>query len=155
VVALVGVLVYFLELEKRTERTAIHNSRVVVLVDTSLSMGLQDSERGPAQPESEAANRPTRLDQVVSVLDRGGLIERLRAVHDVVLVRFDAEMGRRRSPKSILRLPRRNRRARKNHLKRKPKASRQPKLRKSPATTGKNRFGRKVPRRGSARRSGI
>ncbi|HEY1786060.1 MAG TPA: hypothetical protein VGG30_10945, partial [Pirellulales bacterium] len=52
VTALLGVLAYFLELEKRTERTAIHNSRVLVLVDTSLSMGLQDADRDatPAAP---------------------------------------------------------------------------------------------------------
>ncbi|HEY1784620.1 MAG TPA: VWA domain-containing protein, partial [Pirellulales bacterium] len=114
VVALLGVLAYFLELEKRTERTSIHNSRVVVLVDTSLSMGLQDADHatsapapappaegnsvppaeGSVAPTSAAAAEPSRLDQVVALLDDKGLIRRLREVHDVVLVRFDAESGR-------------------------------------------------------------
>ena len=113
VTALLGVLAYFLELEKRTERTAIHNSRVLVLVDTSLSMGLQDTDRDappqaktpPAEGSGDAAQAtpgaktstdttPNRVDQVVAVLDTGGFIRRLREVHDVVLVRFDSEINR-------------------------------------------------------------
>ena len=41
--ALAGLLVFYLHLEKRTERKVVHNSRVLVLVDTSLSMGLHDT----------------------------------------------------------------------------------------------------------------
>ena len=101
VTALLGVLAYFLELEKRTERTAVHNSRVLVLVDTSLSMGLQDADQTSAAaadttPGSapDSTTGPNRLEQVAEVLDQGGFLRRLRDVHDVVLVRFDAEIGR-------------------------------------------------------------
>jgi hypothetical protein len=122
VTAMLGVLAYFLELEKRTERTAIHNSRVLVLVDTSLSMGLQDASRAatpapdkvPAKEPDKAtepapdaapsaavstttastATAPNRIEQVAAVLDTGGFIRRLREVHDVVLVRFDSEINR-------------------------------------------------------------
>jgi hypothetical protein len=106
VLALLGVLAYFLELEKRTERAAVRNSRVMVLVDTSLSMGLRDTTGAGAAPpaanatSSEQPNTvsipaaPNRLEQVAAVLDRDGFIRRLREIHDVQLVRFDSEMSR-------------------------------------------------------------
>ncbi len=73
-VALVGLLAYFLELEKRTERKVVHNSRAIVLVDTSLSMGLHDSDSSSVPRHS-----PNRLEQVVAVLDAGGLIRQVCA----------------------------------------------------------------------------
>ncbi len=86
--ALLGILAYFLELEKRTERKVIHNSRAIVLVDTSLSMGLHDSD------SSSVPATPNRLQQVVAVLDEGGLIGKLRQNNDVILARFDSDTGR-------------------------------------------------------------
>ncbi len=88
VVALVGCLVFYLNLEKRTERKVVHNSRVLVMVDTSLSMGLHDltSTAVPA--------KPNRIEQVVSVLDEGKLIDTLREKHDVTLLRFDSDVSR-------------------------------------------------------------
>ncbi len=105
VIALVGILAYFLELEKRTERVAVHNSRVLVLVDTSLSMGLRDRTNpiqitvtSPGAPSDAGVTAemtmPNRLEQVAAVLERDGLIRRLRETHDVVLVRFDTETSR-------------------------------------------------------------
>ena len=67
-IALLGLLAYYGNLEKRTERKVIHNSRAIVLVDTSLSMGLHDSD------SSSVPATPNRLEQVVDVLDAGGLI---------------------------------------------------------------------------------
>ncbi len=67
------LLVFFLHLEKRTETKVVHNSRVVVLVDTSLSMGLHDAT-ATAVPA-----KPNRLEQVVGVLDEGRLLDALRA----------------------------------------------------------------------------
>ncbi len=86
--ALLGVLAYFLELEKRSERKVIHNSRAIVLVDTSLSMGLHDSD------SSSVPATPNRLEQVVAVLDAGGLISKLRQNNDVILARFDTDTSR-------------------------------------------------------------
>ena len=60
----------------------------VVLVDTSLSMGLHDAT-GSAVPA-----KPNRLEQVVGVLGEGELLDALRDKHDVVLERFDADLGR-------------------------------------------------------------
>ena len=95
VTALVGVLAYFLELEKRTERAATHNSRVLVLVDTSLSMGLRDTATTSSAAAAAAAADGTtanRLEQVTAVLDHDGFMRRLRETHDVVLLRFDSEI---------------------------------------------------------------
>ena len=41
-VALAGLLVFFLGIERRTTREVVHNSQVAVLVDVSQSMGLND-----------------------------------------------------------------------------------------------------------------
>src|SRR5262245_6730783 len=43
-VALGGLVVYFLGIERRTTREVVHNSQVVVLVDVSQSMGLAASD---------------------------------------------------------------------------------------------------------------
>jgi len=85
---LVGLLVFYLHLEKRTEQKVVHNSRVMVLVDSSLSMGLQDAT-GTAVPAS-----PNRMEQVVNVLGEGKLLDLLREKHDVHLARFDADLNR-------------------------------------------------------------
>ncbi len=87
-VALAGLLAFYLQPEKRTEQRVIRNSRVLVLVDSSLSMGLHDATAS-AVPAS-----PNRLEEVVAVLDKGKLVEKLREKHDVHLARFDAELDR-------------------------------------------------------------
>jgi hypothetical protein len=87
-VALGGVFAYYCNLEKRTEQQVTHNSRAIVLVDTSLSMGLHDTDSS-AVPAS-----PTRLEQVATGLGDRKLIDQLRAVHDVSLLRFDSEVAR-------------------------------------------------------------
>ncbi len=86
--ALGGLLAFFLHLEKRTERKVVHNSRVLMLVDTSLSMGLHDTTA------SAVPATPNRLEQVVSVLDQGELLRKLRENHDLALDRFDADLVR-------------------------------------------------------------
>ncbi len=83
--AFVGVLFYFLNLEKRTERKLVKNSRVLLLVDTSQSMGLPNSETANTE------NATTRIQRVVHELSTGPLLEDLRAKHDVVVYRFDQE----------------------------------------------------------------
>ena len=69
--AFAGILFFFLNLERLTEETLTRNSRVLLLADTSLSMGLQDVE-DPATPGS------SRINQVVEELTGGVLVNRLR-----------------------------------------------------------------------------
>ncbi len=83
VLAFLGVLFFFFNLEKRAERKIVKNSRAVLLVDTSQSMGLRDSD------SSNVPAAQSRLEQVETQLARGELIEKLREKHDVVVSRFD------------------------------------------------------------------
>jgi hypothetical protein len=86
--ALAGLLAFYLQVEKRTEQKVVHQSRVLVMVDTSLSMGLHDAV-GSAVPAT-----PNRLEQVAAVLADGKLIDQLQQRHDVHLLRFDADLNR-------------------------------------------------------------
>ncbi len=83
VLAFVGLIVFFLNLEKRTERKLVKNSRALLLVDTSQSMGLQDTD------STSVPAAVSRIEQVVGELSQGPLIAKLREKHDVVAYRFD------------------------------------------------------------------
>ncbi len=78
IAAFAGILVFFFDLEKRSRREIVKNSRAILLVDTSLSMGIQ---------EGEDATR--RIDVVVDELKGGQLLPDLRQNHDVAVYRFD------------------------------------------------------------------
>lgn len=85
-VALAGLLVYFLGVERRTTREVVHNSQVAVLVDSSQSMALSDN------PGDAAANAPSRMDEVVAGLESLPLLAELREHHDVNVARFDQDV---------------------------------------------------------------
>lgn len=91
----VGLFVFFLQLEKRIEHKVVKNSRAIVLVDTSQSMGLDDAQ-------SAGGESTTRIQQVVDELQGGALLSDLRETNDVVVYRFDE--GER--PAQIASLPR-------------------------------------------------
>ena len=77
--ALAAVLFYFLDLEKGSERRVTKNSRIVMLLDTSQSMGLSDPDSGP------------RIDQVIETMAGPDLMPSLLDKHDVVVYRFDEQ----------------------------------------------------------------
>ncbi|MGE0760249.1 MAG: VWA domain-containing protein [Pirellulaceae bacterium] len=81
-VALGGILFFFLDLEKREERRLVRNSRAAVLVDTSLSMGVRDS--GPDGSRQ-------RIEDVIHGFGQDQLLGDLRKQHDVVVYRFDQQ----------------------------------------------------------------
>lgn len=83
-IALAGLLVFFLGLERRTNREVVHHSQVAVLVDVSQSMGITDAD-GNRSGES-------RLDAVAGALEHTPLVDELRSVHDVNVARFDREV---------------------------------------------------------------
>ncbi len=88
IAAFVGLLLMWLDIHQRTEQKVIHNSRVIVLIDTSVSMGLTDTDSVTA---GAAGNR---IQQVVTELSDGQLLKQLRQVHDVVVYRFDRDKQR-------------------------------------------------------------
>jgi hypothetical protein len=83
-----GLLAVYLQPQWRTERDVVRNSRVMLLVDTSLSMGRNDAESPSVQ------SGQSRGQQVAAALAEGDLVRRLRETHDVVVMRFDQETGR-------------------------------------------------------------
>lgn len=84
ILAFVGLLAFFLDLQKRTEQKLIKNSRFTVLVDTSQSMGIADIQAA----DSEA--KETRIRQVTRAFAESTMLASLREKHDVSLYRFDA-----------------------------------------------------------------
>lgn len=102
--AFAGLLIIYLQPQWRTDEDRTINSRALVVVDTSLSMGLHDEPSGAAQMG------PSRGEQVAHALESGvpgagELIEKLRQVHDVTVLRFDQDLGRVVSLNKLAPLP--------------------------------------------------
>ncbi len=95
--ALVGVMVYFFQLDKRTEQRIVRDSRVVVLADTSLSM----TSSGTPSP-SGVPSAKTRSEELVELIAKTPLLEQLSAKHQVTVYRFDQAA----QPVAIASLPR-------------------------------------------------
>jgi len=85
---LLALLFLYMHPQKQEEKTT--NSRVVVLVDTSRSMGRVDPEVG--WPNSGLS----RIQQVAAALKQSPLLEQLRRTHDVIVVPFDDDLHRDR-----------------------------------------------------------
>ena len=81
---LIGLLVVFLQPRWRSEREEHFDSRVLMLVDTSLSMARLD----PDTPGGRAGQ--TRLQQVAAGLDKSDFLARLRKKHEVTVVPFNS-----------------------------------------------------------------
>ena len=119
--ALVGLLILYLQPQWRSEREATQNSRALILVDTSSSMGITDQfgggeegsgERGQGSGdggegrEERGTGRDSndmdavvmapdnRAAQVAAALATSDFLDRLRNVHDVTVFRFDEKLGR-------------------------------------------------------------
>lgn len=83
--AFVGLFWVLLDPRYRVERIVKQDSRVILLVDTSLSMGLNDNDSG------SVTSGPNRSEQIINALNQGKFVENLRAAHEVVLIRFDQD----------------------------------------------------------------
>lgn len=88
IVAFLALLAIYLQPQWRNEIDQVQNSRVVLLADTSISMGLHDVEETPVPAE------PSRAQRLAAALGRGDWLDRLRRKHDVVLARFDQDAPR-------------------------------------------------------------
>jgi hypothetical protein len=84
-VALAGLLIFFLGIERRTTREVVHNSQVAVLVDVSQSMGL-------GEHENASETDGTRIQAVINALSTSPLVSDLRKSHDVNIARFGRDV---------------------------------------------------------------
>ncbi len=83
--AMLGILIFFFDLQKRTEQRVTRASRLSVLVDTSLSMSmpqLDDTSSVPSNPIS-------RISAVQQNFSQSTLLKQLQQQHDVSVFRFD------------------------------------------------------------------
>ncbi|MGA2255004.1 MAG: hypothetical protein ABSG53_10110, partial [Thermoguttaceae bacterium] len=87
---LIGLLIVYLQPRWRSEREEHLDSRVLMLVDTSLSMARLD----PDTPGGHAGQ--TRLQQVAAGLDDTEFLARLRKKHQVTVVPFNSILERDR-----------------------------------------------------------
>jgi len=86
-IAVTGAILFFLGPEKRIDQLEVKDSQVVVLVDTSQSMSVEDQY---AMGEAKVS----RGDAVKSALVDSKLIGALRDQHHVLLQAFDAKVRR-------------------------------------------------------------
>jgi hypothetical protein len=88
-----GLIVLFLQPQWRTEQEEVRNSRVVVLADTSSSMGLLDADA----PASGGVNSPggkSRAQAVAAALGKTDFLRQLRKTHEVAVLHFDRQTNR-------------------------------------------------------------
>ncbi len=84
IAALVGILLYFFQFDRRTEQRLVRDSRVAVLVDTSLSMTL------PSEPsESGVASASSRSEEVAKLFGQSDFLQQLANEHELSVYRFD------------------------------------------------------------------
>ena len=98
--AFLGLLVVFLQPHWRSEREEVRNSRVLLLADTSLSMGLTDAEPAGPQNNSRGLTAPGKIapgtcaGQLAAALKESDLLTRLRKTHDVSVFEFAEDLKR-------------------------------------------------------------
>ncbi len=85
---IVGLLIVYLQPQWRNEVDQVQNSRVLLMPDTSLSMGLHDQDASAVPAE------PSRAQQLAAACQEGDWLKRLRQKHDIVVVRFDRDSQR-------------------------------------------------------------
>ncbi len=69
--AVAGIVFFFLQLEKRTERSVVKNSRAAVLIDTSQSMSLEDGGNAGAS----SGPKISRSAEVIAQMREGTLLQ--------------------------------------------------------------------------------
>lgn len=83
--ALLGILVFFFDLQKRTEQRITRSSRLAVLVDTSLSMTMPKGDEVDASSDTVTS----RISAVQQLFSQTNILKQLQTQHDVSIYRFD------------------------------------------------------------------
>ncbi|MEE8451183.1 MAG: hypothetical protein V3R99_04680, partial [Thermoguttaceae bacterium] len=92
-VTLFGLLILYLQPQWRSEQETVRNSRAMLLVDTSLSMGLTDAESSAAGSPSPGSHT-SRIAEVASALAETDFLEQIRRKHDVIVWQFNEGLDR-------------------------------------------------------------
>lgn len=112
-VAVAGIVVYTLHPGQRSETRIVKDSRLAVLFDTSLSMGLSDLNPTVKPPTQESRNPDEqrspavagrRIDEIVQWLTTSTSLEPFRNQHEIAAYRF----GEADVPELIVTLPKIN-----------------------------------------------
>ena len=88
---ILGLLILYLDPHWRLERDITRNSRVLVLVDTSLSMGLSDNEIRPRRLGEKRRRKPHRPSRRRR-FEETDLLDQLRKTHDVSIFQFNDDL---------------------------------------------------------------
>ena len=83
--ALLGILIFFFDLQKRTEQRVTRSSKLAVLVDTSLSMSMPQQD----DASSLSVGSSSRISAVQQMFSQTQLLKQLQDRHDVSVFRFD------------------------------------------------------------------
>ena len=83
--ALLGILIFFFDLQKRTEQRVTRSSRLAVLVDTSLSMSMPQQD----DVSNVVSSTTSRISAVQQAFAQSQLLKQLQQRHDVSVFRFD------------------------------------------------------------------
>jgi len=93
---MLALLVIALVPQERISHKSAEASRVVILADTSVSMGRQDKDPGADAARVEGTVVSSRAELVRSVLETSSLLATLRQNHDVNVMTFDSQLIRQR-----------------------------------------------------------
>ncbi len=96
VLAICCIVVYVLNPGKRSETRVVKKSRLAVVVDTSLSMGLKDQQLQSINP----TEGPRRIDEVIDWISQNEEVTRLQRDHELTIYRF----GDKPQPEAIVTL---------------------------------------------------
>ena len=83
--AITTIVIWLLNPVRASRTHLLKVSRLAVLVDTSLSMGIADEAGAPGT----SAQKDSRLDQVVRWIEQTDLLNELQRSHELVVYRFD------------------------------------------------------------------
>ena len=91
--AMLGILIFFFDLQKRTEQRITRSSKLAVLVDTSLSMSMPQQDESFSETTTGAttntASTTSRIASVHQAFGQSALLKGLQQRHDVSVFRFD------------------------------------------------------------------
>ncbi|MCA9125797.1 MAG: hypothetical protein KDB22_01885 [Planctomycetales bacterium] len=97
IAAMLGLLFHFMQFEKRSEQKIVRQSRLAVLVDTSLSMTLAGTPS-----EVGVASTASRIQEVAKFMQDSDLVNQLAARHQLTIYRFDSQSR----PSTVAAVPR-------------------------------------------------